>query len=151
METPGKPVMTFGKKEHLVSRKTIEELFSGGNHSMVAYPVRMVYKAAGSSEAPVQVLVSVSKRHFKHAVKRNRVKRQLREAYRKHKAALTDVVATTGTNHYSIAFVYLADELFPSSVIEEKMARLLTRMAERLSHKHSEVDKERKADEEHHQ
>lgn len=140
METPDKPRMTFGKKEHLVSRKTIEELFSGGSHSMVAYPIRMVYKATGTSEAPVQVLVSVSKRHFKHAVKRNRVKRQLREAYRKHKAALTDIVVATGTSHYSIAFVYLANELFPSSVIEGKTAKLLTRMAERLCQKHCEID-----------
>ena len=39
---------------------------------------------------PAQVLIATSKRKFHHAVDRNRVKRQLREAYRHNKHLLTD-------------------------------------------------------------
>ena len=59
---------TFGKKEKLVSKKTIDALFSGGNsRSMSAYPLRVVFmrKERNETEEPAQVMVSVSKRHLK--------------------------------------------------------------------------------------
>ena len=48
-----KPVLTFSKKEHIVSRKTIDKLFSGGNRSMVVFPIRMVYMQAEMDDVPV--------------------------------------------------------------------------------------------------
>ena len=88
--------LTFHKAERLCSKRVIENLFNGGNKSMSAFPIRAVYMPAktGDLSAPVTVLISVSKRRFKHAVQRNRVKRQLREAYRKHKHILYDTLAT---------------------------------------------------------
>ena len=79
---------SFRKQERIVSQKLIDELFSGtGSHSMAAFPVRMVcLLRERPQDAPsAQVLVSVSKRRFRHAVDRNRAKRQIREAYRKHR------------------------------------------------------------------
>lgn len=76
---------TFGKKEHLCKLTLIEQLFGGGAKAMTAWPMRMVFLLVDKKDeqAPsVQVLISVSKRYFKHAVKRNRVKRQIREAFR---------------------------------------------------------------------
>ena len=83
-----------------------------------------------ANDVPVQVLVSVSKRHFKHAVDRNRVKRQVREAYRHHKQILTEKVQQEQT--LAIAFIWLADELYESATVEKSVRKLLGKVAERL-------------------
>lgn len=82
--------------------------------------------------APASILISVSKRRFKRAVKRNRVKRQIREAYRKNKQPLLDLLQEKEKN-LAIAFIYLSDELISSAVIEEKMKIALARICEKLS------------------
>jgi ribonuclease P protein component len=81
---------SFPKEERLHSKKLIAELFSKGS-SFNLYPLRFVLlKHTEPSATPPQVLVSVSKKYFKKAVDRNRLKRQLREAYRQHKHLLQD-------------------------------------------------------------
>ena len=88
MSTDGKN--TFRKKEHLCKQTLIEKLFGGDAKATTAWPIRMVWLLVDKkdeSEASLQVLVSVSKRFFKRAVKRNRVKRQIREMFRHHKQA----------------------------------------------------------------
>ena len=77
------------------------------------------------------VLISVSKKRFKRAVKRNRVKRQVREAYRKNKSLLTDALEAKGKK-LAVAFIWLDDELHASSEVEEKVKKLLQLIAERI-------------------
>lgn len=127
---------TFGKKEKLVSKKTIDALFSGGNsRSMSAYPLRVVFmrKERCETEEPAQVMVSVSKRHFKRAVKRNRVKRQIREAYRLNKHLLHEALEQKKDTAVAMAFIWQSDELAETALIIEKMQSLLGRMAEKIS------------------
>lgn len=127
---------TFGKKEKLVSKKTIDALFSGGNsRSMSAYPLRVVFmrKERCETEEPAQVMVSVSKRHFKRAVKRNRVKRQIREAYRLNKHLLYEALEQRKDTAVAMAFIWQSDELAETALITEKMQSLLSRMAEKIS------------------
>ena len=78
----------FPKAEHLTSRREIEALFSKGSMAAYKFPLRAIFHISNSESVPVKVLISVSKRHFKHAVDRNRAKRQIREAYRLHKQVL---------------------------------------------------------------
>ena len=123
----------FSKRERIVSRKLIEQLFSkGSSFSVSAFPLRIVVLETKrvADDIPVQVLISVSKRHFKHAVDRNRVKRQVREAYRHHKQILTEKVQQEQT--LAIAFIWLADELFESATVEKSVKKLLGKAAERL-------------------
>lgn len=124
---------TLSKRERIVSRKLIELLFSkGSSRSTSAFPLRIVFMeiAREEGEEPVQILVSVSKRHFKRAVKRNRVKRQIREAYRHHKTILTAKVPEDKS--IAIAFIWLADELFDSQQVERCVKRLLGKVAESI-------------------
>ena len=126
---------TFGKAEKLVSRKLIEQLFSGGNgRSMAAFPLRGVFmkKERGEGEPPAQVMVSVSKRHFKHAVKRNRVKRQVREAYRQNKSLLWSAFEQQPETALAVAFIWQTNKIVDTSLVMEKMQLLLTRMAEKV-------------------
>ena len=122
---------TFSKRERIVSRKLIEKLFSkGSSQSTSAFPLRAVYmkEERPEGEEPVQILVSVSKRHFKHAVKRNRVKRQIRESYRHYKQILTERVPE-GQSLY-VAFIWLSDEICDSHQVEKSVRKLLEKVAE---------------------
>lgn len=123
----------FPKKERLDSRKQIEMLFGGGGSlSMAAFPLRVVYikKERARGDVPVQLLVSVSKRHFKHAVDRNRVKRQIREVYRQNKQLLCDVVPET--EQVLMALVWLAGEHYSTQEVEKRVVKLMQRMVEKL-------------------
>ena len=129
MTDPASP--TFSKRERIVSRKLIELLFSkGSSHSISAFPIRIVFMEKEREETgePVQILVSVSKRHFKRAVKRNRVKRQIREAYRHHKMILAERVPADKS--LAMAFIWQADELYDSRQVERCVKRLLEKVAE---------------------
>jgi len=100
---------------------------------MSAFPIRVVYRLVEPqpNAAQIQMLVSVPKKHFKRAVKRNRVKRQIREAYRKHKHVLWDK-ASEGDKALLLSFIWLDDNLHDSTEIESCVTRLLTRIAEKL-------------------
>ena len=123
----------FQKKERIVSQKLIEELFGGGkSHSLAAFPLRAVYMQRERQEGqqPVEVLVSVPKKRLHHAVDRNRVKRQIREAYRLQKELLTEKVPQGQT--IDIAFVWLSEQLLPTAEVSRKMRTVLERIAKRI-------------------
>ncbi len=117
---------TLPKEERLCSRKALEALFGGGSKSILAYPVRAVFQK--TEETGIRIMVSVSKRFFKRAVKRNRIKRQLREAYRLNKRILQP--AEGGLN---IAFLWNSNELLPSAKVMEKMQTLLSKINETVA------------------
>lgn len=73
---------TLPSEHRLKSRKVIGELFVEGQ-SCFQHPLKAVYRLEGAASNPQRSIgVSVSKRHFRKAVDRNRIKRLLREAYR---------------------------------------------------------------------
>ena len=123
---------TLCKSERLDKKKVIEKMFAGGSHSFSVFPLRVVYLPVEGLEAPVSILVSVSQRRFKRAVKRNRVKRQIREAYRKNKHELLQALQDK-EQQFAVAFIYLSDRLPDSVVIEERMKTALARIREQVS------------------
>ena len=100
---------------------------------MAAYPVRAVFLDIQAEEEvpPLQILISVPKRYHKRAVARNRVKRQVREAYRRNKAILADALMAR-QRHMVVAFIWIADELCTSSRVERRVKDLLLRISESL-------------------
>lgn len=123
---------TLSKNERLCSRTLIEQLFAGKRHSIPAFPLRVVYMEIEQPElATASVLISVPKKRFKRAVKRNRVKRQIREAYRRHKTLLTNVLKAEG-KQLAVAFIWLDNTLHPTDVVERKVVHLLRLIAEKL-------------------
>jgi ribonuclease P protein component len=124
---------TFSKAERLCSKKLIERLFGGEGKSFPAFPLRVVYMPLTEEEmaADVSILVSVPKKRFKRAVKRNRVKRQVREAYRRNKHILTEALAAQeGAPRMALAFIWLDGKLHPSVEVEQKVKKLLHHIAE---------------------
>lgn len=126
---------TFGKQERLCGIKATEQLFDrAGSHSLVAYPVRAVWRKVERHEGDpcAKVLMSVSKRHFKRAVKRNRVKRQLREAYRLNKQLIAEPMENQSDAALMIGFIWLSDDLLPSTTVHASMVKLLSRIAKKV-------------------
>ena len=114
---------TFPKKERLKSKKLIEALFSEGQ-SVSVYPLRLVYlETTLKTDAHFQTGVSVSKKHFKRAVDRNRIKRLMREAYRLKKGAFFNNITT----QYALMILYIGKKMPTYTEVETKMNQLLAK------------------------
>jgi ribonuclease P protein component len=77
----------FSKQERICRRNDFDLLFSEGK-SFFSYPFRCIFCKKESDEFAVRIAVSVSKKKFKRAVDRNRIKRLMRESYRLEKHTL---------------------------------------------------------------
>ncbi|MCB0446158.1 MAG: ribonuclease P protein component [Gelidibacter sp.] len=120
---------TFSKKEKLKSQKLIEHLFSQGK-TVVAYPLRLVYiETTFSDDVRAKVGVSVSKRHFKHAVNRNRIKRLMREVYRLNKG---DYFNNSSTQ-YALMILYIGKDGTDFETINSKMRLLFDKFIKETS------------------
>lgn len=138
--------MNYGltKSERLTSQLVIDKLFAGGNASMAAFPLRIVYmqmekeEQSGDAEhdeslkhPPVSILVSVPKKRFRHAVDRNRMKRLVREAYRLNKHILWNALQEKNFR-LAIAFVCITDTLPTFRSVNKSMRKALIRIGERV-------------------
>ncbi|MEZ4874516.1 MAG: ribonuclease P protein component [Flavobacteriaceae bacterium] len=113
---------SFPKEEKLKSRKLIEQLFAEGE-SFKKFPVKMLFLEIDSLPK-TQAAFSVPKRNFKLAVSRNRIKRQLREAYRLHKL---DIIHNNGKK-FALLFLYLGKEKTTYVEIERSLQSLLKKL-----------------------
>ncbi|MCM1312557.1 MAG: ribonuclease P protein component [Bacteroides sp.] len=121
---------TFCKAERLNKKLIIEKLFAGGNASMSAYPLRALYMPIPKGEVPVSILISVPKRKLHHATDRNRIKRQIREAYRRSKHTLWNILESKGQS-MAVAFICLSDKPCTTSDISKSVRKILRRIEER--------------------
>lgn len=126
---------TLGKDERAFGQTLTSKLFEGGcSKSMAMYPIRMVYMKTDleEKEKKARILISVPKRMLHHAVDRNRVKRQIREAFRKNKHIVNDKIAETNKEDVVIAFIWTDRNLHSSNEVEGKIIKLLRRLEEKL-------------------
>lgn len=124
---------TLSKSERLSSKSLIEQLFSNGR-SFGHHPFVIRYlKLDEAISSGHQILISVSKRNFKKAVDRNKLKRQIREAYRLNKEILTSL-----NDKYAIAYIYTFKKMIPYSELESKLIQSLERLQKELNTIHEE-------------
>ena len=125
---------TLDKTERLCSKNLIERLFAGGNRSFPAFPLWVVYMYLQPDEgsSDVSILISVPKKRFKRAVKRNLVKRQIREAYRLNKYILLDALKKQEGKRMVLAFIWLDNQIHTTKEVEFKVKKLLTHIAENM-------------------
>jgi ribonuclease P protein component len=130
-------IFTLPKKERLCSKKLIDHLFLCPAHTKKVWPVKARFQVVDKTEddePSVMILVSVSKRCFKRAVKRNRVKRQLREAYRLQKQLLAEAMsAQCPGKRLLVAFVWMEAKLHDTATVETAMVSLMEKVAGSLS------------------
>lgn len=138
MELENKPTYTLGKNERLKSRKAIEQLFATGK-SFSLFPFKVIYiKATTGHPAEIynqrsttndqlKCAFSVSKRHFKKAVHRNRIKRLMREAYRLQKINLQNQLGND--NHGLAVFIlYVSSEMPEHTMVFSKMEAVIKKL-----------------------
>lgn len=115
---------TFRKEEKLKKKKLITELFTTGK-SISVFPLKLVYlEMDHESNYKIQAGVSVSKRNFKRAVDRNRIKRLMRETYRKNKYLIYN---SEDTKKHIFMFIYQGKNEESYQVVEERMIKLIER------------------------
>lgn len=117
------------KTERLKSRKAIESLFAKGE-KISSFPIKLIYQINNSPLAIAhQAGFSVPKRNIKKAVHRNKIKRRMREAYRKNKHLLT----LPENTKLCFMFIFTHKTECTYSEIEQKIKLILQRLNEKLS------------------
>lgn len=118
---------TFRKKERLSSKKAIAALFDSGQ-AFSLYPFRVFWKIADAGTgSPARLAVSVSKRCFKKAVDRNRIKRLTREAWRHNKHILYKHLEENNIN-LVLMLVYTQEDMPGYDLIEQKVKKVVSKL-----------------------
>ncbi len=123
---------TFPKREHLKSEKELAELFSNGV-AFIVYPMRIVFmKVQPDRPVPVCAMFGAPKKHFRHAVDRNRMKRLMREAYRRQKHTLVSFVERQDYR-LNMAVSIVSPNKFSYEELYSKMGKALDIIISKLS------------------
>jgi len=121
---------TFPKAERLCGKNAIEKLYAEGETFLI-YPMRVVFRLVPKGEVPARCLISAPKKRFKHATDRNRIKRQIREAYRTNKQEMYRLLEEKESQLH-LAITYIGNQIEPTGFIEKKMKVVLDKLIEQL-------------------
>ena len=100
--------------------------------SVYPFPVIYLFHRDESRPVTVRLLVSVSKKRFHHAFKRNRVKRLIRESWRKSKASLYEI-CEKNTISVDVALVYTATVIHSYDEMMDKTGKAVNEIIRRYS------------------
>ncbi|NND15274.1 MAG: ribonuclease P protein component [Eudoraea sp.] len=115
--------MGFGKNERLKSQKVLQSVFDNGK-ALTSYPLKFIYlPLPACKDSQSQVAVMVGKKKFKHAVKRNQIKRKIREAYRLNKHLIFNNIE----GNYAFLILYIGDDLPSYETIESSVVSLINK------------------------
>lgn len=117
----------FPKQEKLKSSKTIAKLFLEGK-TYTKFPVKVFFLPVENIETNLAAF-AVPKRNFKSAVVRNRIKRQLREAYRLNKQTLDDIHG----KKFVLLFLFIGKTTLKYDQLEKSMIKLLKNLLDENS------------------
>lgn len=122
--------LTFSKHDRLKSKKRIAEIFEQGL-KIKQYPFVLHYLPVESVCSQVQIVVSVPKKKIKSAVKRNRLKRQIKEAYRLNKPKFYKQLVQKNQK-LALFLVFIGKEKEDYHYLEKNLTLLLNQLIEKL-------------------
>ncbi len=111
--------LSFPKAEKLCGKREIAALLTHGRRGGSGC---LRYCFLPNTLEYSRILVSVPKKHFKRAVKRNLLKRRIREAFRLQKDLLQDGLPS----RYDILFTYVDNEIADYGTIRAAVAAILS-------------------------
>ncbi len=117
----------FNKKERLTGREEINALFAQGE-SIYCYPFRILFIKSSEKQVYHRIMISAPKRNFKKAVDRNKIKRLIKESYRKNK----DLLENTPSK-YSIGLIYTPKSILSFSEINKHMVNTLKKLRDHIN------------------
>ena len=117
-----KPNYSFSRAERLTSKKKIGELFKKGSSFRIK-KIQIILLSQHLKQCK-KVLISVSKKNHKTAVSRNRIKRIIREVYRKNKGNIN-----AEDRGYLMAIIYLGHSIPNFIELEDQLLNLFKRLA----------------------
>ena len=118
---------TLRKDERLRGERVISNLFDSGQ-SFFQAPYKVFWiKNSAKDLYPCRFAVSVPKKRFKRAVKRNLIKRRTREVFRTNKQILN--AAVTDGQQVHLIVIYAFDNILPYIELNEAMKKILKRIA----------------------
>ena len=124
---------TFKKEERLCNKRLIDGLYHNGS-SFLCYPFKVSWLVIEEPQpAPVQVVFTVAKKRYKHAVDRNLLKRRMRETYRLHKQQLLYNFLEQANKTIILSISYIGKEISEYPFIDKKMQKLFTQLCEGLA------------------
>lgn len=109
---------SFSKEERITNKKIIQKLFNSGE-KINLFPFDFRYLIDGGNTN--KVLISVSKSKISSSVKRNLIKRRIRESYRLNKLKLEK-------NGFYLAFIYSSSKILPFKDIKDSVILLLKQL-----------------------
>lgn len=118
------PLLSYKKDEHLKHRKLIDLVFAKGK-SKVVYPICYYWVSLKYpiNNHPILFGANTPKKRFKKAVDRNRIKRQMREAYRTQKELWSDDITISDTNQLAIMAIYVGKEMPDYSNVKKSVKK----------------------------
>jgi ribonuclease P protein component len=117
---------SFPRGQRIRSQKEIDALFASPK-VFFRYPFKVVINDGSNGKHPLRLLVSVPKRIIRKAVVRNKIKRLIREAWRKNKAHL-ELHLTESQRCFDVALIYNAKSVLPYIEIEDKIIQIFQRL-----------------------
>ena len=119
---------TLTKSEILRNKKSIEGLFEQ-RKGFIQYPLRCVYKYTISENTEKlrtesQALFVVSKRYSKRAVKRNLIRRRIKESYRINKPDFCEALSELNISNLEIALLYVGKDESTYSQIDQSVNKI---------------------------
>lgn len=123
-------MQTFTKSERLCSKVIIDKVFETGK-VIIGPSFKLIWmEAEEAMEQPAQIVITVPKRNFKRAVDRNKLKRRIREVYRKNKDLLYNKIKS---KTYYLMLIYTGRSIMEYGEAEEKIIKLLQRLTAEIN------------------
>lgn len=120
-------MFTFSRAERLRSKKDIDRLFAEGKSTYIE-PFRVLWlEETFESEFPARILITVPRKRIRKAVKRNLIKRRIREAYRLQNNSFYQFLRDNNI-YCSLALIYSSGKIAEYKEVEEKIILILQRL-----------------------
>lgn len=121
----------FSKSERLCSKIVIEKVYNEGK-SIKRYPFLLKYAEHSFEDGePLKIVFTVPKRRVRKAVKRNRIRRQIKEIYRLEKDEIKQLLVKKN-KALALFLIYTGEQEVEFKFLKQKLTALLSELKKEI-------------------